>query len=1110
MWPMFRSFSRETSQNCGCCRRRDVDALTETRHVARGSCSYDIDQDEHHCTPTTDDTICSKRNCPSSLHLQALASQFLSMQGIIACAATRLVLRKIPGSNVTTTMEDTMARAQKAINTLTKDQLLSESRNAQQVNALINLHMTANPPPNIIPVLTLVQLKMNLLKAQVEGLVSRKLMETQGVGIEVETDPIDPTVLALKSDAELRDLLSALRQKECDERVNVNFAPYRSQRAIAESRLSNVQNKIRQVEGEFDRRRCAMLPAPTLSTRIVQQFTDPCYSVRLEDPRRLYRTLPPDPSPDPFAAKPRSPKRLLLKQPCPAGNPETASQTTPPATHDTRVERSTDSGLGRSVTERSTETDRDRSSTGTHACDRTMSEESVGGAKKKPRVKINEIDETTARREDIEEETDVSSARLTPGVCINVVTQRCRAANSREQERSPHGEDAKRWLTKACVNVADYKPTRTLMESGSDTITPSGKIDARDVCKSSDAIATRSPDRVTDREESERSADLRQTEKQAVGEITISGEEMREAIEKDNVPVEISPSVTPMKAAQEEAKAIVATEIADDDRVLSTQETEQVSPLDTYTSALQVTLKLKKEKDGQKGGNGEISPSLAAKVIKRNASGPSISGSQKRTRFHIVSLLMNIVYDREREYQRKRQIDGRTATSGKRTIQPDIEKLHEYSSTDNLSRHANARDIAERDHTKNATPGRPDLSKFRVDRQCQTVSDVVKEDTKAPVVLLRANIFPPSKHLRKPVAGNEKERDNVGAYPSTITKTGITATKGLFRCNDVEKDTADTFYEDNAPYLSADVEHDENFISGIFSVIGNPLVTFINKMIALNRRLLKSDRGTILCENIDADVLKRTPIRDRSGSIRIDRKDRDVSAGTLGCSDVNQGTSRSGKHNCRDGNSVFAMEGYGGRIRKIKHSIIEDKKANARYLLIDTSNRDLTLTRDLGRSYEKQRSLLIRSRLKDFVNLQDHPCPLSLLKHAGNNALESYEVTRNESVRVIERAACSKLKSSEKFWILSEVTKTNENNCEKPEMEEYGNEFIARNSKQYNDRKQVFNKHLHNDIKNNMFTKQERAGNEHVLNVHDYLGLQTEINMNMCENRSTCLLTSSN
>lgn len=177
--------ARDIAQNCGCCRRRDVD-LTD-RSVARTGWRFDSDLDEHYCVPTTDDTICAKRNCPSSLHLQALASQFLSMQGIIACAATRLILRKVPGSNVTTTMEDTMAKAQKAINVLTKDQLLSESRNAQQVNALINLHMTANPPPNIIPILTLVQLKMNLLKAQVEGLVNQKMMEIQGVGVEVLT-----------------------------------------------------------------------------------------------------------------------------------------------------------------------------------------------------------------------------------------------------------------------------------------------------------------------------------------------------------------------------------------------------------------------------------------------------------------------------------------------------------------------------------------------------------------------------------------------------------------------------------------------------------------------------------------------------------------------------------------------------------------------------------------------------------------------------------------------------------------------------------------------------------------------------------------------------------
>jgi len=191
--PFYDPFIRthEAMLNCGCCQRGqrgDVDSM-EIRNVLHAGCRYDAtDPVEHRCTPNVDDTICSQRNCPASLHLQALASQFLSLQGIIPCAATRLLLRKVPGSNVTTTMEETITKAQKAISILTKDQLLTESRNVQQVNTLINLHMTANPPPNVIPVLTLVQLKMNLLKVQVEGLINQKIMEIQGVGVEVTSN----------------------------------------------------------------------------------------------------------------------------------------------------------------------------------------------------------------------------------------------------------------------------------------------------------------------------------------------------------------------------------------------------------------------------------------------------------------------------------------------------------------------------------------------------------------------------------------------------------------------------------------------------------------------------------------------------------------------------------------------------------------------------------------------------------------------------------------------------------------------------------------------------------------------------------------------------------
>lgn len=583
--------------------------------------------------------------------------------------------------------------------------------------------------------------------------------------IKVETNLIDPTILELKSDAELRDFLSALRQKECDERVNVNFAPYCSQRAIAESRLRNVQSKIRQLEAEFDRRRCATLPAPTLSTRIIQQFSDPCYSVRLEDPRRLFTcTLPPDVSPDAFTAKLRSPKRLLLKKSRSTGNPETATQTTPPAIYDTRVEKSTGSGVGQSTTERPTETDRDRSSTEIRI-DKTMSKESVGGAKKKLRTKIEEISETTVECKYVKEEIreDMSSAKLTLDVYINVILQRCRAVSSQKQERTSwertsHENDVKCWLTKAYVNVADYKSTRTLMESGNDTITLSEKIDARDVCKSSDVIVTPSPARITNREESGKSASLRQSEKQAVVEITISGKEIEEAIEEDDVPTESSRSTTPTKAAQEETKATIPTEISNGDQILSAQEMEQMSPIKMYTSSLQVTLKWEEKEygGGQKNGNAKILLLSATGAIKRSANEPSTSRGWKKIRFQLILLLTNIVYDKDREYQRKRKIDGKIATKGKKinVVKSDIEKLHEYSSMYNLLKHAIARDIIERDHAKNAVSERPDFSKFRVDRQCQTESDAVKADSKTPITLLKANIFPLLKQLLKSTAGN--------------------------------------------------------------------------------------------------------------------------------------------------------------------------------------------------------------------------------------------------------------------------------------------------------------------------------------------------------------------
>ncbi|KAI4491681.1 hypothetical protein M0804_003073 [Polistes exclamans] len=320
-FPIFDPFGvnkREQQKNCGCSTRSNAELMGLRQCPPLSYCTNSYQEEEHRCSETTDDTICSKRNCPSAISLQALASQLLSIQGIVSCTATRLLLRKIPASNITTSMEDTMERAQRSINVLNKDQLLVESRNSQQVNALINLHMTANPPANIIPILTLVQLKVNVLKALVENLINRKLMENQGLEVEA-TDSIDPTILALKTDAELREFLVILKQKECDERVNLNFAPYRSQRVIAENRLNNVQKKIQQVELEFERRRCNVVPSIPISSQIVREFAEtPCNFSNLSYPGLMSPTIPERmeesrKSPDPFAITLRCPRKLRLK-----------------------------------------------------------------------------------------------------------------------------------------------------------------------------------------------------------------------------------------------------------------------------------------------------------------------------------------------------------------------------------------------------------------------------------------------------------------------------------------------------------------------------------------------------------------------------------------------------------------------------------------------------------------------------------------------------------------------------------------------------------------------------------------------------------------------------
>lgn len=217
-----------------------------------------------------------------------------------------------------------MERSQNALNALKQEQLLTESRSAQQVGALINLHMTANPPANIVPILTTIQLKVNALKGHADSLINRRLSDDQGLGAD-GSGPFDEMMLSLKSDEELRQLLVALRQKECDERVNFNFSPYRSQRIIAETRLRNVECKIRQVERIMENRRFTMIPRDSRHVDFEGNGGWHAYPgcLSASSPFGRDTTMQPQTydSPNPFHIEVRSPRRLNLKPH--VGSPET-------------------------------------------------------------------------------------------------------------------------------------------------------------------------------------------------------------------------------------------------------------------------------------------------------------------------------------------------------------------------------------------------------------------------------------------------------------------------------------------------------------------------------------------------------------------------------------------------------------------------------------------------------------------------------------------------------------------------------------------------------------------------------------------------------------------
>lgn len=298
---------------------------------------------------------------------------------------------------------------------------------------------------------------------------------------------------------------------------------------------------------------------------------------------------------------------------------------------------------------------------------------------------------------------------------------------------------------------------------------------------------------------------------------------------------------------------------------------------------------------------------------------------------------------------------------------------------------------------------------------------------------------------------------------------------------------------------------EESFVSEIFSVIANRVIALVNKAITLNGRLSYPNRGVMESKrHLNINAL-RGPVTSVCSNPELILRDHDPNI--LRPFDLNQKTLDMIR-DFRDASlsRVSTGEGY-DRIRKIRHSIIQDQENDAKYLLIGTSSRecDLTLIRDLGRPYEVQKSLLIRSRLKDRSSTQDPPRPFSLLKRTGKNISQRFHQARRiENAETSKERKIRKLKNSEKFWALSDVIKTRD---KVSAMREYGTEF-----------KQVLREYSHDNItNNNEFTAQKyaivdniAADDEFVINVHDYSGLQSEINTNTYENRSTCLLLSSN
>lgn len=200
--------------------------------------------------------------------------------------------------------------------------------------------------------------------------------------------------------------------------------------------MNTVQGKIRQVEAEFDNRRCAALPVPTptITSRIIQQFAESRCTFGFAQ-TNLFEPYPREnmfESPDPFSQCYRNPRRLYLKPHVPesvAAGQKDKDESKGTSTSDDGVCKNKATGeesKGRLV-ERKCST-----------CDNSSSDESLCEDKKKLQIKIDEEEAATIHYTD---KLKIIELKAAPNVVTVDVEKQ---ALSREQFKSVgcHGSNS--------------------------------------------------------------------------------------------------------------------------------------------------------------------------------------------------------------------------------------------------------------------------------------------------------------------------------------------------------------------------------------------------------------------------------------------------------------------------------------------------------------------------------------------------------------------------------------------------------------------------------------------------------------------------------------------